>query len=290
VSNDLGDYLRLLRSSRSPADVGLPSGSGRRVTGLRRGEVSQLVGLSTEYYMRLEQGRAEHPSDAVVKAIARALRLDPAEGAHLLDLARNPRSIVASPSQPLRPELGLVIDAISDFPAVIMSNSLAVLRWNALARAVIADFDAMPERERNMARQIFLSPSARDVHGDWEKAAEDTVGILRLATRRPPVETDLLALVDELSGLSPDFMRLWRQHGVHEKTHGPKVFIHRQVGRLELQYETFKVAGSDRHMLVVFTAPASSAAATALATVRASFRRADLRGGSSPRRLASVSR
>jgi transcriptional regulator with XRE-family HTH domain len=76
---ELGAYLRTLRGTVSPEQVGLPETGRRRVPGLRRAEVSKLVGLSTEYYVRLEQGRAERPSISVLSAISRALRLGPAQ-------------------------------------------------------------------------------------------------------------------------------------------------------------------------------------------------------------------
>jgi transcriptional regulator with XRE-family HTH domain len=72
----LGEFLRVRRERLRPEDVGLPSGWRRRVPGLRREEVALLAGISVEYYLRLEQGRDQHPSDQVLHSIARALRLD----------------------------------------------------------------------------------------------------------------------------------------------------------------------------------------------------------------------
>ena len=74
--NRLGDFLRARREQLPPSAVGLPDAGGRRVPGLRREEVAQMAGVSTDYYIRLEQGRERHPSDQVLECVARALDLD----------------------------------------------------------------------------------------------------------------------------------------------------------------------------------------------------------------------
>jgi len=85
---EIGDFLRTRRAALRPDDVGLVSYGARRVSGLRREELAQLAGVSVTYYTRLEQGNAPSVSDEVLDAIARALRLDETESAHLHDLAR----------------------------------------------------------------------------------------------------------------------------------------------------------------------------------------------------------
>lgn len=267
---ELGTYLRTLRGMVSPEDVGLPDTGRRRVPGLRRAEVSRLVGLSTEYYVRLEQGRAERPSQDVLAAISRALKLGPAERAHLFDLARYPRPLRPSRPERLRDGLDFVVNGIADYPALLMNRSMDVLAWNPLAALLFTDFARLPVGRRNMARHVFLNPSARSLHVDWETAARDTVGILRLATRRPPIEESLVALIDELSTHSDDFAHLWETHHVHEKTHGDKLFRHAVAGDLTLCYETFLVAGQEQHQLVVYTAAPGSATFHRLCRLKAS--------------------
>ena len=84
---ELGAFLRSRRERLRPEDVGLPSGPRRRTPGLRREEVAVLAHISTEYYVRLEQGRAPRPSGDVLAGIACALRLTDAESDHLHVLA-----------------------------------------------------------------------------------------------------------------------------------------------------------------------------------------------------------
>ncbi|MET9181041.1 helix-turn-helix transcriptional regulator [Kitasatospora aureofaciens] len=269
ITGSLGDYLRARRALVSPADAGLPETGRRRVPGLRREEVAELVGLSTDYYIRLEQGRADRPSDEVLDALGRALRLGPAERAHLYDLARPPRRAAAKAAtagrgEALRPALRQIVEAIPITPALIMNDRNDVLAWNRPAAALIADFPRLAPPERNMARRIFLDPDAREVHLDWDEAARTTVGILRMAAGRHPHDPELVRLVGELSLGSETFRRLWAGHHVHEKTHGPKRFRHPSVGEVTLDYETFHVPGAAHHLLVVYTAPPGSPAEEAL--------------------------
>jgi transcriptional regulator with XRE-family HTH domain len=232
------------------------------VPGLRREEVAAQAGLSTDYYVRLEQGRADHPSEAVLSAVARVLQLGDAERAHLFDLARAARTSAAPPL--LRPALTRVVDGIAESPALIMDATTDVLAYNALAAELIADF----RHERNMARLLFLDPDAATIHADWDRAATDTVGILRMSAGRRD-DPELQDLIEELTTHSAAFARLWSSHHVHEKSHGAKLLRHSDEGVLELEYESFAVPGVPGTMLVVYT-PATDAARDALRRIATS--------------------
>jgi transcriptional regulator with XRE-family HTH domain len=84
----LSEFLRSRRERLAPQTVGLPPGRRRRTPGRRREEVAELAGIGADWYVRLEQGRAVSPSPTTVDALARALRLDGADAAHLRALAR----------------------------------------------------------------------------------------------------------------------------------------------------------------------------------------------------------
>jgi len=87
VNQQLGDFLRKRREKLKPKDVGLPSGNQRRTPGLRREEVAELAGISTDWYVRLEQGPDTLPSLGTVNALAKALALAPNERSHVHSLA-----------------------------------------------------------------------------------------------------------------------------------------------------------------------------------------------------------
>ncbi|MGC4991945.1 helix-turn-helix transcriptional regulator [Nocardia salmonicida] len=259
-SNELGRYLRARRALVAPTDVGLSVMPRRRVEGLRREEVAEIAGLSTDYYVRLEQGRALHPSSGVLDALSRALLLGPAERVHLYNVAQTPMSTPnSSPGHPrrsmLRSSLRHAVCGIQDAPAMIMNDRSDVLAWNGLAAALIADFPKLPPTQRNMARQIFLNPHATEIHPDWIDAARTTVGILRMAAGRHPRDAALTHLIGELTVGNQTFAKLWATQYVHEKTHGLKTFNNNVIGKIALNYETFHLPASDDHqVLVIYTA------------------------------------
>lgn len=182
-SNEFGRYLRARRAMVAPQEVGLPVVPRRCVDGRRREEVAEIVGLSTDYYVRLKQACARHPSAEVLNALCRALLLGPAERIHLHNLARAPIQHLAgaAPRNTVRSSLRQTGSCIQDAPAMIMNDRSDALAWNGLATALIADFPNIPPAQRNMAWRILLGPHATKIHPDWNDAARTTVGILRMA-------------------------------------------------------------------------------------------------------------
>ena len=262
--NRIGRFLRARRELVRPEDVGLPDLGRRRVPGLRREELALLAGVSADYYVRLEQGRDQHPSEQVLDALARALRLDDDATAHLHELARPaPRRRRRSPvrHERVRPSLVALLDAWPGTPALVLGRCMDVLASNALAAAL----HPACATGGNMVRIVFLDPSSRDVYPDLEAIAADTVAALRAAVGPDLDDPALTDLVGELSLKSAEFRRLWARHDVRDKTHGTKRILHPQVGELELYYESLAVNGSDGQMLVAYHAEPESRSARALA-------------------------
>ncbi|MFJ8533818.1 helix-turn-helix transcriptional regulator [Streptomyces sp. NPDC093591] len=267
---ELGDFLRARRARLSPADAGVaPSGATRRVPGLRREEVAHLAGVSPDYYTRLEQGRHPNVSEAVLDAVARALRLDDDERAHLLDLAR-PRT--ARPGrrpervQRARPEVHRMLEVLNGVtPAFVANHRQDVLAANPLARALITDWDALPYRERNFARYVLLDPAARALYLNWEEVAERVVADLRLVSGRHPDDTRLNELIGEAVVKVPECAGWWRSHRVAVCAHGTQRFQHPVVGELTLHHETLALPSDPHQTVCVYTAEPGSASAEALA-------------------------
>ncbi|MEV1022382.1 helix-turn-helix transcriptional regulator [Streptomyces sp. NPDC050264] len=253
---DIGDFLRSRRARIRPEEVGLPGHGRRRVPGLRREEVAQLAGVSVDYYIRLEQGRGTSVSDAVLDAVARVLRLDDTEQTYLRSVARpagTRRKAAARPApQRVRPGLRLLLDTIDKAPAFVLGRRMDVLAWNALGDAVLG-FSALSPKDRNMPRQVFLAPAARDLYPEWPAVAAETVAFLRLDAGAHPQDPQLASLVGELSLASADFRRLWADHQVREKSYGAKRMVHPVAGELALPYETLTVTGEPDQKLVVYT-------------------------------------
>ncbi|MFI1940889.1 helix-turn-helix transcriptional regulator [Streptomyces purpureus] len=285
--SELGAFLKSRRARVTPGAAGLPVTGRRRVAGLRREEVADLAGVSVVYYTRLEQGRARHPSDAVLDALARVLGLDPTERAHLHDLARlagrrgapptagspqnpwvqgdckaphdngesgDPGASEAVPGVPVREDIRRLLAAVGAVPAYLLGPAMDVLAANDLARALLGGPGGAPGRW-NLARHVFLAASARDLFPQWDDVARQTVGFLRLSAGRRPNDVRLGRVVAELSHRSPRFRELWAAQEVREKSHGTKSFRHPLIGELDLTYETLTLPGAEGQSLVVFTAP-----------------------------------
>ncbi|WP_432840739.1 helix-turn-helix domain-containing protein [Dactylosporangium sp. CA-092794] len=268
-NGELKEFLRSRRARLRPEEFGIAdTAGGRRVPGLRREELARLAGVSVDYYVRLEQGRSLNPSAAVLDAIARALRLDDAERAHLFDLARPPAVPRRPPRRPQRVStatyqlLETLDQAVS--PALVLGRRMDVLASNHTARALIADFNALPARRRNYARFVFLDDAARDLHPDWASVAADTVAALRLDAGRHADDPELSALVGELSVHSAEFRRWWADHEVLARTSGTKLYRHPLVGELTLTYQALKPPEDPDQTVFVYTAPPGTPAHTAL--------------------------
>jgi transcriptional regulator with XRE-family HTH domain len=266
-SRELADFLRSRRARLTPDRAGLPpDGRARRVPGLRRDEVARLAGVSTEYYTRLEQGRAGNPSPEVLEALVGALQLDAAEREHLTDLLSRPTPARRGPSSPqrVRPGLHLMLRTLDQVPAFILGRRTDVLACNSLGRAVLTDFDALPAPRRNLARYYLLDPEARERVGDWERIAAETVAMLRLEAGRYPHDRQLADLVGELMLQSPEFTTWWNDHRVLRRTHGSKSYHHPVVGDLHFCYESFQVPGDSEQTLCVYNVEPDSPTAEAM--------------------------
>jgi transcriptional regulator with XRE-family HTH domain len=263
---ELGEFLRSRRARLRPDELGLPDyGGRRRVPGLRREELARLAGVSVDHYVRLEQGRTLHFSEAVLDAVARALRLDAVEREHLYRLARPwPEDRAEATPQRVRPGLIRLLDSAADVPAYIVGRNTDVLAWNALAAALLIDFGALPPAERNMARLVCLDEGMRNLFVDWPAKVSDVAAYLRLDAGRHPDDPRTVALLAELSAACPEFRDAWAEHRILDKSHGRYRYRHPVVGELELDYEALRLPDDPDQALVANTVPEGSPSETAL--------------------------
>jgi transcriptional regulator with XRE-family HTH domain len=264
----LGAFLRSRRERLRPQDVGLPAGPRRRTPGLRREEVAVLAHISTEYYVRLEQGRAPRPSGDVLAGIADALRLTDAESGHLHVLAGTAPSRTGLHRRDVRPSIVTLLDRLPQTAGFVMSAAFEVLAWNDLAAALMEDFAQLAPRDRNLARRAFPGPLHTGVtlYGVSD-AAEFRIGVamqLRTTLARYPTDPRVTGLVDELRSTDPDFSRLWDRHDVQAPPMLTKTFRHPAVGEVAVDCDTLTLTDRDQH-LVLFTAAPGSPGAEALA-------------------------
>lgn len=254
--DDLASFLRTRRARVDPAAAGVPAVGHRRVQGLRREEVAHLSGVSVDYYVRLEQGRATQPSDQVLDALARVLELDDTELGHLRRLACQRHARRRPPAGRVRPELARVLDLVSGAPAFIIGHRLDIAAGNRLADLLYG----RPVHGLNTARHLFLDEDGRELYTDWEQCTLDAVGHLRLAAGKYPDDPGLASLIGELSMGSDRFRRLWARADVRARTHGRKAYRHPLVGELDLHQENFALPDESGLELVVLSAAPGSAA------------------------------
>jgi transcriptional regulator with XRE-family HTH domain len=257
-------FLSSRRAKISPEKAGLHSNNrNRRVPGLRRSEVADLAGVSVEYYAQLERGNLNGVSDSVLDALARALRLDEAERAHLADLARTAGPAARTrrrktPAQQIRPSVTRILDGMTGVPALVNNARLDIVAANPLAEALFAPVFADPGRPVNHARFNFLNPRARDFWLDWERAADDSVAMLRTEAGRDPHDKALTDLVGELCTRSDDFRVRWAAHDVRLHRTGLKHIHHPVVGDLHLSYDVMELPADPGLALIAFSAEAGS--------------------------------
>ncbi|MEU0833192.1 helix-turn-helix transcriptional regulator [Streptomyces sp. NPDC005969] len=264
---EVREFLTSRRAKITPEQAGMPSGTRRRVPGLRRSEVAALADMSVEYYAKLERGNLAGASPAVLESVAHALQLDDAERTHLLHLAQaadgsdtltRPRR--RRPARQWTPHRSLqwTLDAITAGPAFVRNGRMDILGTNALARAFYSDVYANPHNQANLARFTFLDSAARRFYPDWGLAADVTVAILRTEAGRNPHDKELHDLVGELSTRSDDFRTRWGAHNVRHHGTGTKNFHHEAVGDITLAYEGLEMAAEPGLTVTIYTAEPGS--------------------------------
>jgi len=259
VSRSVGSYLRAWRARLQPADVGLPDAGRRRTSGLRREELASLAGISVDYLIRLEQGRAVSPSPAVLAALARALRLAPEERDHLYVVAGHAPPRRTNVSSHVTPGVRRLVNRLGDVPVAIYDAAWTIILWNQSWAALMGDPSALSARDRNLLWRAFTRPATRVVKTPHEISAfqESAVADLRRVIGNYPGDLRLQQLVADLRQASPGFDELWQRGIVAQPDAGPKTIVHPELGAITLDCDVLTVAGSDLRVVVYTADPAS---------------------------------
>jgi transcriptional regulator with XRE-family HTH domain len=260
--NMLGDYLRARRELIQPESVGLPVTGVRRVAGLRREEVAMLAGISSDYYLRLEQGRDRNPSVQVLEALARVLGLDQVATDYLLGLAApRPRHRRRRPRRETVPAGIRQLLGVLGLPGFVEGRYFDVLAANALARALSPNLQA----GQNRLRAVFLDPAEQALYPDWDQATAGLVAGFRESVGTDADDPGFVQLVGELSLSSERFRRLWARHDVQSREGMPTRIHHPQVGDLTLSREKLSIGGAEGQLLVIYHAQPGTGSAEKLA-------------------------
>ncbi|WP_326807017.1 helix-turn-helix transcriptional regulator [Streptomyces sp. NBC_01775] len=265
-TNELGRALRRWRGRTDPAGTGLPVGRRRRTSGLRREELAALAGMSVDYVVRLEQGRASSPSAQILTAMARALRLSEEERRHLFLLAgRRPPSDGRMPAR-LTPGVRRLLEQLHATPVGVFDAAWTLLAWNPLYAALMGDPGRLRGWERNILWRHFSGRPERVSHSAEQAARFEAAAVadLRAATARYPSDPQPRSLTAELHTLSERFTRLWDAHACGAHTMSSKTVHHPEAGPLELDCDVLVVPGSELRV-VIHTAAAGTDGAAKLA-------------------------
>ncbi|MEV8253512.1 helix-turn-helix transcriptional regulator [Rhodoglobus sp. NPDC076762] len=262
--SSLAVYLRARRDSLLPVDVGLPPASGRRVPGLRREEVAELAGISADYYLRIEQGRDQHPSDQVLGALARALRLDEDARDYFFRLAR-PGS-QASRSHPLSESVLRLLDYWSHTPAYLFDRNHDVLAANQLMRALSPEVEPghnqLIDAFAGYARALDEQQPAAVVEG-WESVLNQMLAALRFSS--DPDDPRLHEVVGHLSTTYRSFRALWARHEARPHTGGTIHVNVAPIGWVEFRWQALEVSNAPGQFVVTYLVEPGTHAAAAIA-------------------------
>ncbi|CAO3422665.1 helix-turn-helix transcriptional regulator [Azospirillum endophyticum] len=249
----LGAFLRRHRERLTPAEAGLSGGSSRRRTpGLRREELAHLCGISPTWYSWLEQGRDVSVSPSALARLADALHLTAAERAYLFEMTRKRDPDAQSAGSTDRPPPSLLAAlAAMTAPAYLLDRLWTAVGWNPPAERLFGGWLGQGGPERNLLRYVFLDPAARGFILDWENRARRPLAEFRADTASHPDDPTVQALLAGLRRESPDFVRLWDDHGVLEREGGLRRFDHPLDGLLTLEQLTLRPGGRSGHTLVM---------------------------------------
>src|ERR687887_779113 len=204
--DELTDFLRDRRARVTPESAGLDANGRRRTPGLRREEVAQLAGVGLSWYTWLEQGRDIKPSAQVLDALARVLRLDGAERAHLFHLARVELPLPGEDYPREAPtELAAIVDELVPNPAYLIGPRADVLAWNRAAAAMLGEPVAAPDGRPNLLWWLFTSDGGGE---QWRATGRAALARFRAEHARRLGDPDFAALLEALEAASPEFRAL----------------------------------------------------------------------------------
>lgn len=248
----LGDFLRSRRTRLAPDNVGSRTRQRRRTPGLKREEVAQRAGISAEWYVKLEQGRAVSPSAETVEALGRALQLNQVELAHLRSLA------VAGGRQPFRreeaPDALRHIVANLPEPAYLTGQRWDVLAWNDAATTLFGDFGRLALEDRNILHWMFTDPASRTLFGEtWAQEARRMVSLFRSTHDLFPGDAAFVGLVERISLSCPQFDVWWSEYRVAAPVSGAKHLLHPTLGVVRYEYASFQANDDPALKLALYT-------------------------------------
>jgi len=251
ANRELGDFLRSRRTRLRSNGIALAVHRRRRTPGLRRVEIAQRAGISVEWYVKLEQGRAVSPSDETIDALGRALELNAVEQAHLRSLVGKTKSLsLARETAPA--SIRRLVESFPQ-PAYVTGQRWDILAWNAAAVELFGDFARMPVKDRNILLFVLTDPKARRLFGTgWAKEAKRMVSLFRVAHDLWAGDAAFAEMVERFGTECPEFNCWWQSHDIGAPVSGTKLLYHPVRGPLHFEYATFQANDDPRLKLAIY--------------------------------------
>ena len=260
----LGATIRAWRDRLTPAAAGLPAGRARRAAGLRREDLAELAGVSVDYVVRLEQGRARTPSAQVVSALARALQLSRQERDHLFRLAGLQPPQDGSITDHIAPGMQRVLTRLGDAPVAVFAADWQLVWWNRSWAALLGDPSGVPAEDRNLVKARFPAGPGSSQFTGWPVVSENSeatdraiIADLRFASARYPSDQRLAGLIRRTLDGNPRFAQLWRDGAVGRHTEDRKTIRHPEVGDITLDCDVLSDGETDLKIVIYTAVPGS---------------------------------
>jgi transcriptional regulator with XRE-family HTH domain len=262
---ELAEFLVSRRRQVDPADAGLPAGGARRTPGLRREEVALLSGVSHTWYTWLEQGRDIRPSRQVIDALARTLRMSPAEHEYVRRLAGHGGTAPARRAEAMPGHVQRLLDALGSSPAYAITSGWSIVGWNRAYERLYPGVATVAAADRNLLWMVFTDPAVRELLGDWAADSRRFLTQFRAEVGPRLADPEVVDLVTRLQEASPAFREGWASHDVDRFSSTERRFEHPVVGTLVLEHHQLTPADAAGLQLVVYTAARGTDSAAKLA-------------------------
>lgn len=251
--DELSAFLRGRREAISPEEAGLPASSRRRTPGLRREEVAALAGVGLTWYTWFEQGREVNVSAYFLENVARALRLNPAQYAHLFSLAGHGVPEREGATAQVPQVIDRLIGELADRPAFVKDRHWDIVAWNAASADIFGDFGHLPPAHRNSLWLTFADTSFRRSIVDWQTDARRMVGRFRADYAKAAKDARLTELVTDLERESPEFRQLWREYEVLDRDTGIRTINVNGIGPTRFHYTVLAIEGAQGLKMVLYS-------------------------------------
>jgi transcriptional regulator with XRE-family HTH domain len=260
----LGATIRAWRDRLTPAAAGLPSGRARRAAGLRREDLAELAGVSVDYIVRLEQGRARTPSAQILSALARALQLSRPERDHLYRLAGLQPPQDGTVTGHIPPGMQRVLTRLGETPVAVFAADWQLIWWNRSWAALLGDPSGVAAEDRNLVKARFPVAGSRSRFTGWPVVSENSeatdravVADLRRASARYPGDAALAGLIRRTLDGNARFAHLWHEAAVSRHTEDRKTIRHPDVGDITVDCDVLSDSDTDLKIVIYTAVPGS---------------------------------